>query len=792
MPSNRLRTSEWVTAPPPQGASADEWPVMPVAAVFVLLFAAMTWKWLSGAVTIPWDAKAHFQPQIQFLAQSIARGEWPWWNPYVFSGQPQIADPQSMLFSPPFVLLALFNGDPSLWAVDVTVLATMALGGVGVIVYFRDRRWHWAGALVAALVFTFGAAMAWRLQHFGQVLSLAYLPWLLVFLDRAITRPSILYGVLSGIVAAFIMLGRDQVALLAIYLTAAYALWLLTRDGTPMTALRRAFWPLAAGAVVAVALIALPILMTVLLAAGSNRPEISYDGASGGSLHPALLLSLVMPDVFGASGKMGDYWGPPSLTWPYIELYTAQNVGQMYVGALPLLLVAIGLFSGRLWHHEIRFFTIALAVMVLYALGSYTPAFRLAYEIAPGIDLYRRPADAVFLIGGLLAILAGYMTHRMFVAPWIAPGRLTIAATFLLLLIAAGVAIGLGVWLDRLPRVWLPMALGAAIFAGSAGALAWAHSRLTVQPALVALTLAAIVAADLAYNNGNNGSSALPPEQFAALEPGNRNATINWLRDRVTENRDATRRDRIELAGLGFHWPNASMTHRLENTLGYNPVRLGVYSRATGAEDHVGLPDQRKFSALMPSYRSPLSDLLGLRYIATGAPIEAIDKLLKPGDLPLVHRTAEAWIYENSNALPRVLFATRAMTVDFEVMLALGGWPKADLRSMVLLEETLPDPPPRRPGTATIASYANTRVVIDADSPDGGFVVLNDIWHPWWTAEIDGQNVQMLRANVLFRAVAVPPGRHRITFDFDPVRGAARELALRYWSHRPRAAPLAQ
>ena len=80
--------------------------------------------------------------------------------------------------------------------------------------------------------------------------------------------------------------------------------------------------------------------------------------------------------------------------------------------------------------------------------------------------------------------------------------------------------------------------------------------------------------------------------------------------------------DRVELTGLGFHWPNASLVHRLHNVLGYNPVRLGLYTAATGAEDHVALPEQRKFSPLFPSYRSRLADLLGLRFIATGAPIE--------------------------------------------------------------------------------------------------------------------------------------------------------------------------
>ena len=42
-------------------------------AMFVLGAIVIGWPWLSGRVTIPWDAKAHFQPQIQFLAQSLAQ-----------------------------------------------------------------------------------------------------------------------------------------------------------------------------------------------------------------------------------------------------------------------------------------------------------------------------------------------------------------------------------------------------------------------------------------------------------------------------------------------------------------------------------------------------------------------------------------------------------------------------------------------------------------------------------------------------------------------------------------------
>jgi hypothetical protein len=62
--------------------------------------------------------------------------------------------------------------------------------------------------------------------------------------------------------------------------------------------------------------------------------------------------------------------------------------------------------------------------------------------------------------------------------------------------------------------------------------------------------------------------------------------------------------DRVELAGIDFHWPNASMVHGFDHTLGYNPIRLALYSQAIGG-DHVALPDQREFSPLFTSYKSP-------------------------------------------------------------------------------------------------------------------------------------------------------------------------------------------
>src|SRR5689334_12935860 len=83
--------------------AADRVPLIATVAIFALAFLLPAWPWLSGTVTIPWDAKSQFYPQVQFLASSLARGEWPWWSPNVFAGWPQISDPQSLLFAPLYV-----------------------------------------------------------------------------------------------------------------------------------------------------------------------------------------------------------------------------------------------------------------------------------------------------------------------------------------------------------------------------------------------------------------------------------------------------------------------------------------------------------------------------------------------------------------------------------------------------------------------------------------------------------------------------------------------------------------
>ena len=88
-------------------------------------FLALAWPWLSGAVEIPYDAASQFYPQLAFLARSFATGQSPFWSPNIFAGWPQVSDPQSLIFSPLHVIVALLDPSPSPRLFDALVFVLL-------------------------------------------------------------------------------------------------------------------------------------------------------------------------------------------------------------------------------------------------------------------------------------------------------------------------------------------------------------------------------------------------------------------------------------------------------------------------------------------------------------------------------------------------------------------------------------------------------------------------------------------------------------------------------------------
>jgi hypothetical protein len=506
---------------------------------------------------------------------------------------------------------------------------------------------------------------------------------------------------------------------------------------------------------------------------------------------------LAFADLFGAADPNVEFWGPPSAAWSATvgpnDLALAQNMGEIYCGILAvILMLGTGVARGLAFARDIRFFTIALVLILLYALGWYTPAFRLMYDALPGVELFRRPADATFIIGFLIAIETGYLAHRVMSDTAPRP-RWFYALDIALVAVLAGVAALVADKAGSFKVAALPIATGIVFAAGAIALLGVVRRLAPARPWAATAIALVFLTVDLGWNNAPNESTGLPPSRYDALRPGG-NETVALLKAKLAETFGVDRRDRVELVGIAYYWPDVALAQGFDHLFGHNPLRLHDFAVATGVGDTVAEPRQRTFAPLFPSYRSTMANLCGVRFIVTGVPIESIDTSLHVGDFKLVGRTKDAYVYENPRALPRVMLVPDYRIADFDAMMR-NGWPNADPRQVVLLDH----PPAVAPrpvggkaddgkttgekttgenpdGEARILRYENTEIDIEVDAPAGGFLVVNDAWHPWWRAEVDGQPADILKANVLFRAVQVAPGLHHVHFAFEPLRGAWDEL----------------
>src|SRR5262249_38343817 len=443
-----------------------------------------------------------------------------------------------------------------------------------------------------------------------------------------------------------------------------------------------------------------------LLAADSNRPIVGLERAGRGSLHPILLLMLVFADLFGAADPNVDFWGPPSAAWDARmgnDINLAQNMGEIYCGILAVVLIlGTGIVRGLAWAREIRFFTWALVFVLLYALGSYTPAFRLMYDVLPGVELFRRPADATFIIGLLIAIEAGFLAHRVVFGTAPQP-RLFCAVDVAIVSALGATAIAVAHKVGSLDVAMWPIATGMVFAVTAIALLGLTRPLAPARPVLASALLFSFTTFDLVWNNAPNESTGLPPSRYDALRPQTRMDPAAFLKTTLAGTFGPDRRDRVELIGIAYHWPDLALAQGFDHLFGHNPLRLHDFALATGVGDTVAEPRQRTFAPLFPSYRSTMADLCGVRFIVTGVPVERIDTSLRAGDLTPVAHTADAYVYENPRALPRVMVVPDYQIADFGDMIR-NGWPDIDPRRTVLLEQ----PPTVMPRAADSKAVAGS------------------------------------------------------------------------------------
>jgi hypothetical protein len=751
--------------------------------VIGLAWLVFSLPWLAFGQVIPWDSKDYYYPVLRALAATLHAGDSGLWNPWLRGGSAVVADPQSWLFTPTFRMLAYLDAAPSMHLVDAFELAHLLVGGAGILLLARRWRQKPVSGLIAALVFMFAGAAASRLQHTMMIVSYAYLSWSLLLLDIAFTAKTTMRRTIAaagfGLVAGLMAVDRDQVAFLnALFLLLAAAIGLgLAWRRKGFAAMRGHVLELIPALVVGLILLGIPALLTLDMLPDSTRAGLDYSTTSEASLHPATLLTLIAPDFFGGLGSNA-YWGPGEDPWEAFSKLAMSNdptTSQLYIGALPFAFLALALVIPAIRR---RFFARPEAVVVgagtafalSYVLGGFTPLFRLMYDFLPGVDLYRRPNDAAFLLNAMLALLAGVAVEAVVDTPrrevsLPALGRAALPAGAGLV-IAAGLS--LAWWFGHLATAALALAAGLALLAAS---IALVRFRPVAMGAGVwAAVVVALAAGDLAVHySGSPDVNAAPESDIAAYRPEGVELAAA-IKSILSEDGGHYRAEIFGLDAVpgrdgGGSWQNAALVYGIEQTLGYDPLLTNEYANAVGADQNSNLPT-RRFTDLFTGYDSTLARLLGIRLVVTGRPIEEICTPRIAKGLEFIGMRQGAYLYLNPKALPRVMLVPHAIA-------DAGGPLPRDPESEVMiaglkLGET--GHPAYGPiGKADIASYRSDAVSVEVQLDRPGWLVLNDLYHPAWQATIDGHGAAIRRANRLFRAVFVPAGEHRVDFSFQPL-----------------------
>jgi hypothetical protein len=135
---------------------------------------------------------------------------------------------------------------------------------------------------------------------------------------------------------------------------------------------------------------------------------------------------------------------------------------------------------------------------------------------------------------------------------------------------------------------------------------------------------------------------------------------------------------------------------------------------------------------------------------------------------------------------PRAWLVGRARLADGAAAIGALMDPGFDMREEALVASAvaLDGASPLRGSVRWIARLAD-RQRLQTESSGPALLVFADAYDPGWRARVDGVEAGVLRANLAFRAVRVPAGRHAVELVYRPrpvvgglaVSGAAMVLA---------------
>lgn len=726
-------------------------------------------------------------PYLQFVPwrvlawESIRNGQLPLWNPYNGMGAPLLANYQSALLYPPNWILLVFQaiGGTGLqaWGQALLVYVHWVWAGLGMALLLRLYRVQPLGQSVGGLAYALSAYLVARASFLSMNAVLAWIPWVVLFTSRIagpdqrsdLKQRGLFEQVVPlAISLAFMLLaGHAQLSWYTIiFATIWLEFWSWKRGGWQDVVASTAKFSIAG--VIAIGIAAIQLIPTAEYLLQSQRATaVDYQYAANYSFWPWHLLTLVVPWFFGTPAS-GDYW--------YAAYYWEDAI---YIGLLPLILAiaaSISLLKKRAptWidgpsasslRRTIILFLIMLPVVILIALGSFTPIYPFLYRYLPTFSMFQAPTRWMILVVLALSILAGIGVQL-----WHRPEKRGLYWTRLATAGAVAVMVGAviaWIFMGGITPTFIKATALAGIFGVGIGSLTLLAPTKDTPKRSISFWewgVVSLVAIDLIVVNwGMNPGIPLsfyqqpptPKQNLAQLTDGHRVYISK-------SDEEAIKYDRyfqVKTFTPAYAWvefksdilANANIYSGIRSANNYDPLVPGIYAnwqtvldKATEGQK-VAMLQWMDVGALAVSDRSSPT---GMRWEA----INGASRLRWAGCADMAVTQEDAW-----RKFSTLLSSSSVPIVTNTIVLEGIGSESTNLcqtdssTKLVIIEENTEE------------------LIIDVQANQGGWLVLSDMWYPGWRVLVDGISTPLLRANTVFRSVAVPSGTHTVSLKYQPL-----------------------
>lgn len=684
----------------------------------------------------------------------------PFWNPHQYSGIPLFATLQPGVLYPPHVFYLLF---PFLTVWNWLIIFHFAFCGMSIYVFLRYQKVSFFSALTGGIVMLLSGYLLSVHNLITHLFAVPWFPLILLLYLRFIDSGRQKYIAYAAICLVFQFLaGAPEIVLMTLLVLGITALCpVLSME--QRIGLRHRISYFIVMTFVFVMLSSVQLIPFLELKSNSIRSSgLSYTEATVWSLAWKDLLQFFLPDVFGYFREYSPREYFENQSW----------LKTLYLG---LSTIAISLFFFISRDKRRIYLLVLMGVSLLFALGKYTPVYSLLYHVPP-FNSIRYPVKFLFLFFFCIALASGLGMDRAITGAREQDNKAEIISKVIFYAgFACAVAWGLlyafnpqvesyldrsGIKPDSFNEIWFNLhnfkrlLFFFSMFSTAMLGLFRLKGRvIAVIPILLIISMDLFLANYGYYNTLTKEQLFVKDHVFVNAMKEKGNLGRYFLTSKTISDLYPPR----EINAIAAQY---APLHGLYSIDGIEIMRLSYY------EQFIKILNDSPTVIAAERYM----DISGVRYLVTSYEL-ASDDFKMVGTVKTIDR--DAYLNEYKGYRGRFFLYGRAIFTSNEDDCARcmkDG--KNDLKkTLIICSEKINRTANLgfTQGDIQLISYRPNKVILQYFANDHAFLYLSDTYYPGWRAYVDGKETNIYRANMAFRAIEVPKGRHTVVFKYVPM-----------------------